>query len=443
MKKLICLVLAVAMVLGCVGCQGKEEEQKTTLTVWAVPLYDEFETAINDVFIPAFEEKYSNIKINLEMQTWEGIGDKLQMAHQSGEYPDVYIDGTARCAALPGMGVLEPVDDIYEELGGWSNAVSNIGVLDGVHYLVPETAMSSSTLTVNMDLARELGIDGMLPEDHMSWDIHDMYEFVKAAAEVGADQGIQGMFLYAGSSTSDDVLYSLMMSNGGSIIDKETMTCTANSPECVEVVQVLGDIVQNGYAVPGAAMLTGGDASTMFLNQNYVLALNASATGAITSFGNMVEEGYLEKVPDVQCFGIPHAEGIEMESACWGANTFAIFKNEDQTIVDAAKTMVKEFVGMDEMTGAIWNGAAGYPPARTTSATFNSDSVLMKDAVAMEQKITSDYANSDFGILETYWPEIRNCFYPELQAVYNGDKTAQEAMDSFVLNVNEVLAKYK
>lgn len=442
MKKLVCLLLTVALVFGCAGCQGKENE-KTTLTVWAVPLYDGFEEEITNTFIPAFEEKYPNIEINLEMQTWEGIGDKLQMAHQSGDYPDVYIDGTARCAALPGMGVLEPVDDIYEELGDWSNAVSNIGVVDGVHYLIPETAMSASSLSVNMDLARELGVDNLLPEDHISWDIHDMYEFVKAAAEAGADQGIQGIFLYAGSSTSDDVLYSLLMSNGGSIIDKETMTCTANSPECVEVVQVLGDIVQNGYAVPGATMLTGGDASTMFLNQNYVLALNASSTGLITSFEGMVTEGYLDKVPDVQCFGIPHADGIDMESACWGANTFAIFKNEDQTVVDAAKTMVKEFVAMDDMIGAIWNGAPDYPPARSTSATFNSNNELMVDAVNMTQEITSNYANSDFGILETYWPEVRNCFYPELQAVYNGDKTAQEAMDSFVLNVNEVLAKYK
>ena len=58
----------------------------------------------------------------------------------------------------------------------------------------------------------------------------------------------------------------------------------------------------------------------------------------------------------------------------------------------------------------------------------------------MLQELTAKYADFDFGILDNYWPEVRNYFYPELQAVYSGQKTAQEAMDSFAAHVNEILA---
>lgn len=442
MKRIMCIALAVMLVFSLVGCQNSGDG-RTSVTLWAVPLYDEFETDLKETFIPAIEEKYQDIKINLEMQTWEGVQDKLQMALQSGNYPDVFLDGTARCAALPGMGVLVPVDDIYNEIGGWYDSVSNIGVIDGVHYLIPASAMAGCSIAINMDLARELGVDTLLPEDRMNWDIQDFYVFVEACAKAGAAQDIQGTFLYAGSSTSDDALYSLLMSNGGQIIDKETMTCTANSEACVEVIETLGNIVSNGYAVPGAAMLTGGDATTMFLNQKFVVAINRDVPSMIRNFQQMVDEGYLTSVPEIRTYGIPHASGVDMESVCWGANTFAIFKNEDETVLNAAKTVVKELASMDEVIGSIWKGTPSYSPAHTSNVAFEGADQDLVEEVEFVQNLTSQYANSDFGILETYWPEIRNCFYPELQAVFNGDKTAQEAMDSFVKNVNEILAKQK
>ena len=37
--------------------------------------------------------------------------------------------------------------------------------------------------------------------------------------------------------------------------------------------------------------------------------------------------------------------------------------------------------------------------------------------------------------------QLRSAFFPEMQAVYAGEKTPQEALDSFVSRGNEILAE--
>jgi len=326
------------------------------------------------------------------------------------------------------------------EFDDWYDGVMTFGVLDGTHYLVPASQMGASFLSVNVTLAKELGVYEMLPEDKISWDIHDFYEFCKAATEAGAEKGIKGTSLYAGSSTSDDILYSFMLSNGGSIIDKETNTCVANSPECVEVIEVFEKLVEEGYCADGAAMLTGSDASTPFYNEQTVILLNGNAPAALLEFGRMKEEGYIDEIPEIRTYGVPTAKGGKMDSACWGANGIAIFDNGDEAKIAACKEFAKFLMEKVDFAEKVWAEAPNYYPSRDNGAKFNNDDAMITEEVLFRQELTVDYADFDFGILDNYWPEVRNYYYPELQAVYSGEKTAQEAMDSCAANVNQILA---
>ena len=434
MKKLICLVLVLTLALSMAACGGSK---KTTITFWSTPILPEAEL---QAFVDEFEAANENIDVELEFQTWEGIPEKLQIALTSGDTPDVYFDGAARTASLPALDVLVPVDDIMGKFNDWNESVMSFGVKDGTHYLIPASQMGASFVTVNVSLAKELGIYDLLPEDRISWTIHDFYNFCKAATENGADRGIKGVVLYAGSSTSDDILYSFMLSNGGQIIDKENNVCVANSPECVEAVEVLGNIVKDGYAIDGAAMLTGADTGTPFYNSQCVVVINSAAPNVMTEMQKMVDEGYLDTLPEIATYGVPTAEGLQMDSACWGANGIAIFDNDDEAKAEAAKAFVTFLMEKVEFSEAVWKAVPNYYPSRNNGAKFNSDNEAMKAEVLYRQELTAKYADFDFGILDNYWPEVRNYFYPELQAVYSGQKTAQEAMDSFAAHVNEILA---
>lgn len=437
MKKMLCIVLALMLALSCAAC-GSGESEKTTITFWATPVLPD--EADMQAFVDEFEATHENIDVEFEFQTWEGIPEKLQIALSTGDTPDVYLDGAARTASLPSLGVLAPVDDVMSQFDDWYEGVMSFGVVDGTHYLVPASQMGASFVSVNVTLAKELGIYEMLPEDRISWDIHDFYAFCKAATEAGAEKGIKGTCLYAGSSTSDDILYSLMLSNGGSIIDRETNTCVANSAECVEVIEVLGNIVKDGYCVDGATMLTGSDTGTPFYNQQFVVILNGNAPAQLLEFAKMKEEGYIDEIPEIRTYGVPTAEGAVMDSACWGANGIAVFDNGDEAKIEASKEFVKFLMEKVEFSEKVWAEAPNYYPSRDNGAEFTSDNEMVAEEVLFRQELTVDYADFDFGILDSYWPEVRNYFYPELQAVFSGEKTAQEAMDSFAANVNAVLA---
>lgn len=442
LTKVTALLLLAAMILGLAGC-GAKKGLDTSITVWAAPI-DGLEEILNDEVIPAFQEKYPDVDVEVEMMTWEGVASKLQTALATGTTPDVYIDGTARTAMLPAQNVLEPVDDIIAQHSDWFDAVMGIGVMDGKHYLVPASTIACSAINVNYTLAKELGVADMLPEDRTSWDIHDLYDFVEAAANAGKDKNVYGTYLYAASSTSDDIIYSLMLSNGGEIIDFDTMTCVANSPECVEVVEVLGNIVKNGYAMPGAATLNGPDAATPFLNRQCVLSFNMAAAGMRVSQQEMVDQGYLDELDLFYTYGVPTPEGKSMRSASWGANCFAIFTNDgDKDKIAASKALVSEYVDNENASRKLWEKTPTYTPVRDNGVEYASEDEALQKEVVLRADWSGAYGDSSFGILESYWAEIRNCFYPEMQAVYTGEKTAQEAMDSFVANANEVLANYK
>lgn len=444
------IILTIAILFSFSACGNSassssvsgDGSEDVTITFWATPFFSE--ETFNNAFLPAFESAHPNIHIEFENVTWEGVSEKLQTAISTGTTPDVFLDGTARTASLPSLGVLEPVDDVIGAFDDWYDAVMSIGVVDDVHYLVPATTIACSAITVNASLAKEYGIYDMLPEDRMSWNIHDVYDFVQAAAEAGKKDGVSGTFLYAGSSTADDVIYSLLMSNGGTIIDFDTMTCKANSPECVDVVETLGEIAKNGYSVKGSSTMTATDSNTAFINRQTVLSFNTTATDAIIAQQRMLDEGYIDHIDEFITLGIPTADGITMDSASWGANCLAIFKNDGDTAkIAAAKELVKSFVENKDLSEELWAIAPTYTPVRDFGATFNSDNEAVKNEVVLRAEWSGLYGDSSFGILESYWPEVRNCFYPELQAVYTGEKTAQEAMDSFAANVNAILANQK
>ena len=434
MKKLLCLVLALVLCLSMIACGGSK---KTTITFWSVPVIEE---ALMQEFVDEFNASQEDVEVVLEFQTWDGIANKLQIALTGGDTPDIYLDGAARTAGLPALDVLAPVDDVFNSFTDWSPSVTSFGVLDGTHYLIPATQIGTSSLTVNVTLAKELGVYDLLPEDRMSWNLNDFYEFCKAATEAGADKGIKGTCLYAGSSTSDDAYYSFLLSNGGLVIDKENNVSVANSAACVEAIEVLGKIATEGYCLDGAALLDSTNTSTPFYNGQYVLAINTQAPDVLVELGKMKEEGYIDEIPEIRTYGFPHPDGAEMNSACWGANGLAIFKNEDEKVVEASKAFAKYLMGNIDFIETVWAQAPNYSPSRDCGATFEADNPMIAEEAAFRQQLTSKYANFGFGILDSYWSEVRNNFYPELQALYSGEKTAQEAMDSFAAKVDAILA---
>ena len=470
MKKLTALFIAIAMIValfaGCATSSPTETSGSTVsateaapteapmteetgnenmdltaeLTLWSMPLIEGFEDVLNDL-IAGFNQKYPNVKINVEMLTWEGGVEKLQISLGTGTTPDVYIDGTARTASLPSKGVLVDVSDVIAEYQDkLLPSLLSIGKLDGANYICPLDAMSCTAIAVNATLAKQLGTYDMLPQDHLSWTLDDFYNFAKACTDAGKDDGVYGLALYAGSQTADIAYYSMMMSNGGSVLNEDHTACIANGAANVEVVELLNKLVSENIAYPGAATLKDEDTESLFYSGKTVSMINGSPYGYAANLLKMADEGTVAEAPEIEAYGFPTADGTaSMVTGSWGADTMILFKNDEDTAkIEAGKAFMKYYLSNTEAQLALCSVNGNTPPIQGVSVT--KDNEMLAEISSMISEWTAKYTSTSFGILEPYWAEIRSNFYPELQAVFSGTKTAQEALDSFTANVDTIIA---
>ena len=440
-RKSIAFVLSLLVLLTVVlPALAAEKDLTASITFWFTPLTNTMEEDMEKILLPKFAELYPNVEVEYQLLTWEGVTEKLEIAMSTGTTPDVFLDGTARTSKLPATGLVEDVSDVVAGFSDWYDAVLSIGQIDGKQYLVPASTIACSALSVNVTLAKELGVYSLLPEDRESWTFDDLYNFIKAAAIAGKDKGIYGTTLYAGSQTSDDIMYTLMLCNGGQIISSDKTKSHANSPECVEIVEMLKKINDNGYCVPGAGSLEAD--TSFFLSEKAVLCFNSPAANTMIQMKQSFNEGLIDRIPEIRDYAVPTVDGKPgMNSASWGANCFAVFTNSgDAATITASKAFVRMFMDTPEMALAIWNYTPTYTPVRDIGLKYENEDELIAREVAIRAEWSGKYSNSSFGILESYWPQVRTCFYPEMQAVYAGTKTPQEAMDSFKANVDKILS---
>lgn len=374
MKKSIALLLAGLLMIGVfAGCapadqtpsgnegpqggtpSGGEESLKAEITLWSMPLVSDMEVLLRDQLLPAFNKQYPDVKVNLEMLTWDGGPEKLQIALGTGSTPDLYLDGTARTASLPGKGVLAEVTDVIQAHPDLYPTLTEIGKLDGKNYLIPANGMMGIALTVNKTLAEKLGTYQLLPADKESWSFEEFYAFIKACTEAGKADGVYGTALWAGSQSSDFTTYSLMLSNGGGVLSADKKKCVAGDAASVGVIDVLGRIVNDGYAVPGAATLKDEETAALFFNQKTVIEMTNGPITNFTVVDQMKEDGQIPQDVELEIFGLPTSDGkTKMRTGSWGANTFAIFKNSgDESKLKAAKALVDVYYSQEEVALAI------------------------------------------------------------------------------------------
>lgn len=462
MKKMIAALLFLTMLLGLAAC-GQAQSSAAPAAGSApaaqnsVPSADEpielrlqtppvfsvgYMDALRDL-ISRFQDANPNIKINVEELNWDGIGDKLESAMMTDSTPDIYIDGTARTAKLPSTGLVVDVSDVIDSLDNWVESATSIGVIDGKHYLVPMTQMPPTVLGINTTLAKQYGVYDMLPKDRVSWEWDDFMAFLRACGEKSIADGVYPIALYAGNQSSDIAYYSMMLAAGAKILNEDHTAAAVNSPEASKVLNYLRQIVEEGLAYPGAATMNDEEESALFFSNKTVVSLTSN--GALSVFpvvGEMLNEGMITEECDFEAYGYPHLNGSATVNATWGANCIAIFENEgDPAKIAAAKKFVKFLMDDTSFSEALWLAGPSYAPTRNIGQVLHTDDArIIREAEI--NNMLGVFNSSNFGILEPFWAEIRQHFYPELQSLYKGNLTGEDVVSNFEASINEVIASY-
>lgn len=264
MKKLVAILLVLAMVFAMVGCgqsePAAEAGEDITLDViicqYGPNTQDWFlGSGMNGTnFVDKFEAENPGVKLNLEVVSWNDVYSVVDTRIASGQAPDILnIDVFANYAE---EGLLMPVSDYCpEELyKDFFPSFIDQSIMNDTVWAVPDLA-SARALYYNVDMFEEMGIE--VPTtwaelEEASETILDFYggDVYPWGIDMTTDEG-QAAFAY------------YTWGNNGGFVD-ENNEWAVNSDANVEAIQYAVDLVKNGYTNPNPETQTRYDLQDMF-----------------------------------------------------------------------------------------------------------------------------------------------------------------------------------
>ncbi|MEU2876921.1 extracellular solute-binding protein [Streptomyces sp. NPDC007070] len=156
-------VLTAALILsGCSSGSGDAAGSggggSSELTVWL--MRDSVSAAFQKEFAAAFAAAHPDIHLKIQIQEWDGIGQKVTAALASNDAPDVIEVGNTQVAQYAQSGGLLDLSDKKADLGGgtWLRGLAEPGAWEGKQYGIPYYA-ANRVVIYRKDLFQQAGID--------------------------------------------------------------------------------------------------------------------------------------------------------------------------------------------------------------------------------------------------------------------------------------------
>jgi len=468
MKKLIALLLAMLMVVGLfAGCAEQPEQTQGTqategnkptegestepsaeqkepveLSVWLFE--DPIIRQVNEPFFEYIEEKYDWITINANWLPFDAGPEMMSVAFATKDVPDVILDGYGRLSQGVDAGLAYPITDVVDALveDGVLLSYPTEGVIDGERYYVNTGALGAYSISVNMDIAEEIGCLEYFPEDGLSWSHEDFLTCCRMAKEAG----YLGCDLWAGSQSSDMWYYSWFTANGVELTDGGKITRTTfNDPEyqakALEVLNVFKTMVDEGLCQPGAATMIDQESQPIWWTGTMLFCHGAFSN--TNTWKNALEDG-TSVVDNFMMFGIPSADGKGGPSASFSSSGVAMFDSNDGKNVEAAKIFLDEMFRAESGYMQRSVDLAGGSPAPRVSHTEHV--VTDPDYQKINVEIGNPYsltARADWGPAKGWYADFRLTFFPLLSDFYAGNITAEQLLADWETAANAVIANYE
>ncbi|WP_179857307.1 extracellular solute-binding protein [Streptomyces sp. OV198] len=142
--------------------------RSTTIDVWL--MRDSVSAQFQNEFVKGFETAHPDIKVKVQIQEWDGIGEKVTAALASNDAPDVIETGNTQVAQFAQSGGLLDLSDKVDDLGGknWLKGLAEPGVYEGKQYGIPYYA-ANRVVIYRTDLFKEAGIDATAVKTRDQW----------------------------------------------------------------------------------------------------------------------------------------------------------------------------------------------------------------------------------------------------------------------------------
>ncbi len=223
------------------GDSGGDAGGATTIDL-LVPSYSDQTKSLWEGVIKGFEAENSDIKVNLEVQSWDNLEKVVTTKVQAGEAPDIYNGGPF--AGFAADDLLYNVEDVTspETFADFQESFIKNEQLNGTTYALPFIA-SARALFVNNALLAQAGV-----EAPTNWD-----ELLDAATKVsGLGGGIAGYGMPLGSEEAQAEAAVWLWGGGGTFGDEKEIT--VDIPENLPGAEQIKKMIDAGatQADPGS-----------------------------------------------------------------------------------------------------------------------------------------------------------------------------------------------
>ncbi|RDU35676.1 sugar ABC transporter substrate-binding protein [Neobacillus piezotolerans] len=453
-KRFVALTSAAVLGLGLLaGCtSGKDKEASSSdskkpveISVWLTPQWKGVMDATEEgadfnSFFKYAGEKFSKqykdreVKVNVEVVAGDQRDELLNVNLNGGTPPDIFFESTFAMGDYAHRGALVPLNDIVDEdakkdieQNFWDTVTFGKDI-----YFYPFSHMPG-TLVYNADMFKAAGLESYIgePTEIKTWTLEE-YETIlnKLKTDVPKDKYANAypMGLYALNNQGDTWNLAYLRMFGSEFFDDES-NIVLDDAKGEKAAAWLKKIYDAKLTNPGAESVSSNDVNAMFQNQQ----LGISFTNSVL-YNNALADMNSGKAPkfDARLANIPSESGDPLTfTYVTGAS---VFNTGDDEKIKISKEFVKFFSSDPELVKASKNGV----PVRTSVVEeFKSEKPLF-EAYDKNAQYMFNFTGSVPG-----YGELRQVLYPELQALYTGEKTPAQAVKDYQKNGNSVLENAK
>ena len=378
-----------------------ESFSREALTKVSQEFFDKTGTSVELMFIPS-------------SGGWPGFFSKIQTMIAGGDSPDLIRVAVEGFELFRTNGLIEPFTPYIEKYPEWAELVSDNHEKLSAPYVVDDEYYGygfdwNTVVTfMNLNVMKEAGLE--LPKDE-EWTMEKFEEYAKAMTFTRED----GSQVY-GVNVPDwyFVVESWLFNNNASILNEDFTEAVCNSPEAVEVIQKIQDLiyVDNVAPVSPAEFMTD-QVGMIFIGRWYLKSLIESGFDAcdILPVPSMATS---QAIAGGGCFPISSTSKVKDEAyqlACWLSSPDVQATIMDISAVPCSVSAMEKVVSTNEF------------PQNSELFTKSADTAKFVEAPA-------NYAAVD------------EAFIRHLSLVLANEMDAQTAMDMAKDEIDMILAGF-
>ena len=436
MKKLLAMLLAGAMMLSLVACgssepaasggstdeidpatikwDGYEQSKGLTGTISMMHWGDDYERAMYENVINRYMELVPGVTVE-QVYVPGDYYTKLQTLAASNTLPTLYWMAEGRTAEYASNGHamdLAPVLEAYPSiLDGYIEGALVYGQYDGVQYALPKD-FTGYCMFINEDMFAEAGLE--VPTD--AWTMDDYLELAEKLTIVEGNRTVQ----YGTAVSNYRADWINFMGNFDAEWFKDGKS-NISDPNAIKGLSYQAKLVENGWA-PTPGVTEEGEDRLFITGQ---LAMYASGRWVMPSFVEEIDFNWTAiemptgttKVSPFITSNVAIAPGLDEETEKVAANFYSFFFSEEALQLTLAQDLslpLYESLLTDEFL------------AEPNDA-FIACADYLGDAEQVEALMTGK------------WAAFNDIFYAEMQMVFDGQKTLEQAAADIDKKANETV----